>query len=131
MKKIAGNDLSYEMKRMWLIALVIIASFISGFSFKSILTKQNELKIKGQSKYMNTGEGLHRHVDPVDNEIYIYTQFEVADCRRVFPVFEQPDIKGTLALTVTAPSKWNLISNSPTPTCLISFALRESRPVGV
>ncbi|MEY3531697.1 MAG: hypothetical protein RLY68_699, partial [Actinomycetota bacterium] len=53
--------------------------------------------------------------DPVDNEVYIYTQFEVADSRRVFPVFEQPDIKGTLALTVTAPSKWTLISNSPTP----------------
>jgi aminopeptidase N len=60
-------------------------------------------------------KGLHRHIDPVDNEVYIYTQFEVADSRRVFPVFEQPDIKGTLALTVTAPSKWTLISNSPTP----------------
>lgn len=79
------------------------------------LQEKNSVQVKANCSYMNTGEGLHRHVDPVDNEVYIYTQFEVADSRRVFPVFEQPDIKGTLALTVTAPSKWTLISNSPTP----------------
>ena len=79
------------------------------------LKEKNSVQVKANCSYMNTGEGLHRHIDPVDNEVYIYTQFEVADSRRVFPVFEQPDIKGTLTLTVTAPSKWTLISNSPTP----------------
>lgn len=79
------------------------------------LKEKNSVQVKANCSYMNTGEGLHRHIDPVDNEVYIYTQFEVADSRRAFPVFEQPDIKGTLALTVTAPSKWTLISNSPTP----------------
>ena len=79
------------------------------------LKEKNSVQVKANCSYMNTGEGLHRHIDPVDSEVYIYTQFEVADSRRVFPVFEQPDIKGTLALTVTAPSKWTLISNSPTP----------------
>ena len=52
---------------------------------------------------MNTGEGLHRFVDPVDDEVYLYTQFEVADARRVFAVFDQPDLKATFAFTVTAP----------------------------
>ena len=79
------------------------------------LNPENKLKIKAQCSYMNTGEGLHRHVDPVDNEVYIYTQFEVPDCRRVFPVFEQPDIKGVLNLTVKAPTKWTVISNTETP----------------
>jgi len=79
------------------------------------LKEKNSVQVKANCSYMNTGEGLHRHIDPVDNEVYIYTQFEVADSRRAFPVFEQPDIKGTLALTVSAPSKWTLISNSPTP----------------
>ena len=79
------------------------------------LKQENQLKIKAQCSYMNTGEGLHRHIDPVDNEVYIYTQFEVPDCRRVFPVFEQPDIKGVLNLTVKAPSKWTIISNTQTP----------------
>ncbi|MFZ9802081.1 MAG: aminopeptidase N [Candidatus Nanopelagicales bacterium] len=79
------------------------------------LNPENKLKIKAQCSYMNTGEGLHRHIDPVDNEVYIYTQFEVPDCRRVFPVFEQPDIKGVLNLTVKTPTKWTVISNTETP----------------
>ncbi|MFM7139004.1 MAG: aminopeptidase N, partial [Actinomycetes bacterium] len=81
----------------------------------SNLKLNNQLKIKAQCSYMNTGEGLHRHIDPVDNEVYIYTQFEVPDCRRVFPVFEQPDIKGVLNLTVKTPSNWTVISNTQTP----------------
>ena len=53
---------------------------------------------------MNTGEGLHRFVDPVDDEVYLYSQFEVADARRVFTVFDQPDLKATFTFTVTAPA---------------------------
>ena len=64
---------------------------------------------------MNTGEGLHRFVDPVDQEVYLYTQFEVADCRRMFAVFEQPDMKATFQFSVTAPKYWNVVSNAPTP----------------
>ena len=75
----------------------------------------NELTIDATGVYMNTGEGLHRFVDPVDNEVYLYTQFEVADCRRMFAVFEQPDLKATYAFTVTAPAHWQVISNEPTP----------------
>jgi aminopeptidase N len=79
------------------------------------LAEQNELTVVADAPYMNTGEGLHRFVDPVDNEVYLYTQFEVPDSRRMFAVFEQPDLKATFAFTVTAPSHWDLISNSPTP----------------
>ena len=62
---------------------------------------------------MNTGEGLHRFVDPVDDEVYLYSQFEVADSRRVFAVFEQPDLKATFTFTVTAPAHWTVVSNYP------------------
>ena len=75
----------------------------------------NELMIDATGLYMNTGEGLHRFVDPVDDEVYLYTQFEVADCRRLFAVFEQPDLKATYAFTVTAPAHWQVVSNEPTP----------------
>src|SRR6478752_7063746 len=50
-----------------------------------------------------------------DNELYLYTQFEVPDSRRMYAVFEQPDLKGSFAFTVTAPAHWKVISNSPTP----------------
>ena len=79
------------------------------------LQSSNELVVVAEMHYMNTGEGLHRFVDPVDNEVYLYTQFEVPDSRRVFAVFEQPDLKATFEFSVIAPSYWKLISNSPTP----------------
>ncbi|MFJ6026380.1 aminopeptidase N [Pseudarthrobacter sp. NPDC092424] len=79
------------------------------------LAEQNELTVVADAPYMNTGEGLHRFVDPVDDEVYLYTQFEVPDSRRMFAVFEQPDLKATFTFTVTAPSHWDVVSNSPTP----------------
>ncbi|WP_261792430.1 aminopeptidase N [Arthrobacter sp. PM3] len=79
------------------------------------LVAENELTVVADAPYMNTGEGLHRFVDPVDNEVYLYTQFEVPDSRRMFAVFEQPDLKASFTFTVTAPSHWDVVSNSPTP----------------
>jgi aminopeptidase N len=75
----------------------------------------NELTVVADAAYTNTGEGLHRFVDPVDQQAYLYTQFEVPDARRVFASFEQPDLKATFRFTVTAPEGWTVISNSPTP----------------
>ena len=81
----------------------------------SELKADNTLQIDADFVYTNSGEGLHRFVDPVDQEIYLYTQFEVPDSRRVFPVFEQPDLKATFRFTVHAPSHWEVVSNQPTP----------------
>ncbi|WP_405678132.1 aminopeptidase N [Streptomyces sp. NBC_01511] len=75
----------------------------------------NELTVSADCEYTNTGEGLHRFVDPVDQQAYLYTQFEVPDARRVFASFEQPDLKATFRFTVTAPEGWTVVSNSPTP----------------
>ncbi|MFI9582051.1 aminopeptidase N [Streptomyces sp. NPDC052236] len=75
----------------------------------------NELTVVADCAYTNTGEGLHRFVDPVDQQAYLYTQFEVPDARRVFASFEQPDLKATFQFTVTAPDGWTVISNSPSP----------------
>ena len=80
------------------------------------LADRNELVVDADCNYMRTGEGLHRFIDPVDRETYLYTQFEPADARRVFACFEQPSLKATWQLTVTAPNHWEVVSNSPTPT---------------
>jgi aminopeptidase N len=79
------------------------------------LAHENVVVVTSDALYTNTGEGLHRFVDPVDGEVYLYTQFEVPDSRRVFAVFEQPDLKATFQFTITAPSHWQVVSNSPTP----------------
>lgn len=74
------------------------------------LAADNELTVDATCRYTNTGEGLHRFVDPADGEVYLYSQFEVADSRRVFAVFEQPDLKATFAFTVTAPAHWEVVT---------------------
>ncbi len=79
------------------------------------LQAENELVVVADGIYTNTGEGLHRFVDPVDDEVYLYTQFEVPDSRRMFAVFEQPDLKATFRFTVTAPARWSVTSNQATP----------------
>ncbi|MGA5649295.1 aminopeptidase N [Streptomyces seoulensis] len=87
----------------------------SRIALPGLLEGRNILRVVADCAYTNTGEGLHRFVDPVDEQAYLYTQFEVPDARRVFANFEQPDLKATFRFTVTAPEGWTVISNSPTP----------------
>ncbi|MFJ1804891.1 MULTISPECIES: aminopeptidase N [unclassified Streptomyces] len=87
----------------------------SRIALPGLLTGRNVLRVVADCAYTNTGEGLHRFVDPVDEQAYLYTQFEVPDARRVFASFEQPDLKATFQFTVKAPTGWTVVSNSPTP----------------
>ncbi|HET7386804.1 MAG TPA: aminopeptidase N [Nocardioidaceae bacterium] len=79
------------------------------------LEAENELRVVAECRYSHTGEGMHRFVDPADERVYLYSQFEVPDARRVYTTFEQPDLKSVFTFNVTAPSLWKVISNSPTP----------------
>ena len=81
--------------------------------FLKNLAAENELVIKMNGLYSQTGEGLQRSVDPVDNEIYLYSQGETAFIRKMYPCFDQPDLKATFTLTAIAPSHWSIISNNP------------------
>ncbi|MFE4416578.1 aminopeptidase N [Streptomyces sp. NPDC056817] len=87
----------------------------SRIALPGLLRGRNVLRVVADCAYTNTGEGLHRFVDPVDDQAYLYTQFEVPDARRVFANFEQPDLKATFQFTVKAPEGWTVVSNSPTP----------------
>jgi aminopeptidase N len=76
---------------------------------------EHQLEVASVMRYSRTGEGLHRFVDPADGRVYIYSQFESADARRMYATFEQPDQKATFRLTVLAPASWTVLSNSPAP----------------
>ena len=78
------------------------------------LAESNELVVEADCRFMNTGEGLHRFVDPVDKGVYLYSQFETGDAKRMFACFDQPDLKATYDLTVLAPADWKVISNGAT-----------------
>ncbi len=75
------------------------------------LAADNELVIEAIAQFTNTGEGLHRFVDPVDGAVYVYSQFETADAKRMYACFDQPDLKATFDITVTAPADWHVVSN--------------------
>ena len=76
------------------------------------LTERNELVVEATGEYSRSGVGLHRFTDPVDGEVFLYTQFEPFEAHRVFACFDQPDLKAPFALSVLAPIGWEVISNA-------------------
>jgi aminopeptidase N len=91
------------------------ADFDPKFDGESIylpaLAADNVLEIEHDGIYSNSGEGLHRFVDPADNEVYLYTQFETGDARRMYACFDQPDQKATFKISTITPKHWEVISN--------------------
>jgi aminopeptidase N len=77
------------------------------------LAADNRLIVDADFPYSSSGQGLHRSVDPVDNEVYLYSQFEIADAQRVFACFDQPDLKSVYTWHVLVPTHWKVISNAP------------------
>ena len=78
---------------------------------KDLTEGSHTIVIDAVYRFSRTGEGLHRFVD-TDGKIYLYSQFETADARRMYATFEQPDQKATFQLTVLAPAHWNVFTNS-------------------
>ena len=83
------------------IATIVVVHFHFGIALPS-LKESNELTIDADCVFSHTGAGLHRFVDPSDDAVYLYTQFETADAKRVFACFDQPDLKAEFDFSVTA-----------------------------
>ena len=73
--------------------------------------KTNFLEILFYNDYNHNGVGLHHYTDSSDNKCYLFTDFEPFNCHRLFPCFDQPDIKATLNLSVIAPKEYIVIAN--------------------
>ncbi|MGX1120578.1 aminopeptidase N [Streptomyces ambofaciens] len=93
------------------------------------LAADNELVVDAQCAYSRTGEGLHRFVDPEDGEVYLYTQYEPADSRRVFANFEQPDLKAPFRFEVRAPEEWTVWSNGAGERADGVWRFAETKPI--
>ncbi|MFW6689796.1 aminopeptidase N [Streptomyces sp. MAR4 CNX-425] len=72
---------------------------------------EHELRVEAVMRYSRTGEGMHRFTDPADGETYVYTQLFLDDVQRVFPAFDQPDLKAVFDVSVTAPAGWTVLGN--------------------
>ncbi|MEU2054702.1 aminopeptidase N [Streptomyces bungoensis] len=93
------------------------------------LAAENELTVDARCAYSRTGEGLHRFVDPEDGEVYLYTQYEPADARRVFANFEQPDLKAPYRFEVRAPEGWTVWSNGAGELTDGVWRFAETKPI--
>ncbi len=76
----------------------------------SLHNGSNTVEIAFSHPYSNDGDGLYRFRDPVDGRDYLYTNFEPYNANRLFPCFDQPDLKATFATQVTVPADWQVIS---------------------
>lgn len=75
------------------------------------LAAENVLRVVADCAYSRSGEGLHRFTDPADGRVYLYSDLETFDAHRVYACFDQPDMKASYELTVTAPADWQVVSN--------------------
>jgi aminopeptidase N len=75
------------------------------------LAARNELRVAATCAYSRSGEGLHRFTDPADKQVYLYSDLETFDAHRIYACFDQPDMKATYELAVTAPEDWQVVSN--------------------
>lgn len=83
------------------------------FHVSELLTsRSNRIEIAFSHPFSHDGQGLHRFQDPVDKSVYLYTNLEPYDAHRVFPCFDQPDLKASYELTVEAPQSWQVIANT-------------------
>jgi aminopeptidase N len=79
---------------------------------KGLLSKgANTVTVVFEGTYSHDGAGFHQFIDPSDGKEYLYTNFEPADAHRLFPSFDQPNLKARFSVDVKAPADWQVISN--------------------
>ncbi len=82
----------------------------------ALVEGDNSVSVSFTREHSTDGEGLHRFQDPVDNKVYLYSHFEPAAAQQMFALFDQPDLKATYTMSVSAPADWSVIT-----------AMKESR----
>src|SRR5918996_4103230 len=75
------------------------------------LREVNEVRVVSEGVYSSTGKGINRFRDPVDDLVYVHSDFEPHDAHRGYACFDQPDIKATFEMGATVPAGWEVVSN--------------------
>jgi len=93
---VAGAEASYDGRRITL----------------RDLAQVNEVRVEGRARYVTDGEGFHTFTDPSDDETYVAAYCGMDLAQRVFPCFDQNDLKAPITLTVVAPHGWQVLANA-------------------
>lgn len=71
---------------------------------------ENRVTVDFSHPYSRSGQGLHRYADPEDGRVYLHSHLEPFDANRIFPCFDQPDLKGPFRVEVSAPAGWQVVT---------------------
>jgi aminopeptidase N len=115
----AGDDLTLDFAGGTVYALSVNGREVDGRYNDFYLTLpsaalregNNEVDVSFSRPYSDDGAGLYRFEDPEDGRIYLYSDFEPFNQNRLFPAFDQPDLKGRYTTEVTAPADWEVVTN--------------------
>ncbi len=72
---------------------------------------RNELAVEARIPYVTDGDGMHTFTDPADGATYVGAYVGMDLCQRIFPCFDQNDLKAPVTLTVVAPAGWSVVAN--------------------
>ena len=88
-----------------------VAELVDGRIELRDLAHENLVVVRATMAYSRDGQGLHRAVDPADDETYLYAHAFLAAAPRMFGCFDQPDLKAPYTISVTAPAHWTVVGN--------------------
>ena len=72
----------------------------------------NQVTVTYTREYSKDGYGLHKFEEP-SGDTYIYSNFEPFHAHKMFPCFDQPDLKATYSISVRCKSSFKVLSNEP------------------
>jgi aminopeptidase N len=72
---------------------------------------RNEVAVTFAAGVAAAGASIIRYDDRTDGATYLYTLLVPADAHRLFPSFDQPDLKARVRLAITAPADWTVVAN--------------------
>ncbi len=77
---------------------------------ESLIKGRNTVVVRYSRPHNSDGNGLHRMLDPVDGEVYIYSNFEPDTAHHMFALFDQPDLKASYQISAIVPASWQVVS---------------------
>ncbi len=128
----APNELVIDFKGKEVTKLIqngeiIQPKVVDGFivlELQKLRVGKNAVGIHYACNYDNDGSGCVSFVD-VDSKQYVYTQFAPYYANRVFPCFDQPDLKAKMQLSVICPSDWKKVLSNEHPILEKEFNCEE------
>lgn len=84
--------------------------FFISIAEQQLASGNNRIEIGYSHPYSKDGAGLYYFKDPLDDSVYTYSDLEPYDANRIFPLFDQPNLKASFTLSVDAPSSWQVVS---------------------